>query len=179
MLTPQRSSMRIIRGAAVAMFLLMLLPSLSVASMQEESTAQGRESTIQVSELFISPNNLVSNETSQNVYGAVIGMLMENMGSILINSLNCGITAQQPLMFQTGNCPSPAAVHPVNWLGTPRFLLTVESQFLAQTPDSCSPTLTEIRSPLAIQMASQLTACPILPKTHGTDSLTSKTKMVL
>lgn len=71
MLTPQRSSMRIIRGAAVAMFLLMLLPSLSVASMQEESTAQGRESTIQVSELFISPNNLVSNETSQNVYGAV------------------------------------------------------------------------------------------------------------
>jgi hypothetical protein len=53
------------------MFLLMLLPSLSVASMQEENTTQGRESTIQVSELFISPNNLVSNETSQNVYGAV------------------------------------------------------------------------------------------------------------
>ena len=63
--------MRIIRGAAVAMFLLMLLPSLTVASVQETNATQGRESTVQVSELFISPNNLVSNETSQNVYGAV------------------------------------------------------------------------------------------------------------
>jgi 5-methylthioadenosine/S-adenosylhomocysteine deaminase len=62
--------MRLIRSVAVAMFLLMLLPSLSMASMQE-STTSGRESTVVVSELFISPNNLVSNETSQNVYGAV------------------------------------------------------------------------------------------------------------
>lgn len=69
--TPQRPSMRIIRGAAVAMFLLMLLPSLTLASVQETNATQGRETTIQVSELFISPNNLVSNETSQNVYGAV------------------------------------------------------------------------------------------------------------
>ena len=63
--------MRLIRCVAVAMFLLMLLPSLSMASMQESNDASGRENTILVSELFISPNNLVSNETSQNVYGAV------------------------------------------------------------------------------------------------------------
>ena len=42
-----------------------------MASMQESNDASGRENTILVSELFISPNNLVSNETSQNVYGAV------------------------------------------------------------------------------------------------------------
>lgn len=71
MLTPQGPAMRLIRGAALAMFLLMLLPSLSVASVQGADAPQGRESTVFVSELFISPNNLVSNETSQNVYGAV------------------------------------------------------------------------------------------------------------
>ena len=42
-----------------------------MASMQESNAASGRENTILVSELFVSPNNLVSNETSQNVYGAV------------------------------------------------------------------------------------------------------------
>ena len=63
--------MRLIRGAALAMFFLMLLPSLSVGSVQGADAPQGRESTVFVSELFISPNNLVSNETSQNVYGAV------------------------------------------------------------------------------------------------------------
>ncbi|MDA8616085.1 amidohydrolase family protein [Candidatus Poseidoniales archaeon] len=63
--------MRLIRCVAVAMFLLMLLPSLSMASMQDSTDASGRENTILVSELFISPNNLVSNETSQNVYGAM------------------------------------------------------------------------------------------------------------
>ncbi len=70
-LTPQGPAMRLIRGAALAMFLLMLLPSLSVGSVQGADTPQGRENTIVVSELFISPNNLVSNETSQNIYGAV------------------------------------------------------------------------------------------------------------
>ena len=49
--------MRLIRCVAVAMFLLMLLPSLSMASMQESNAASGRENTILVSELFISPNN--------------------------------------------------------------------------------------------------------------------------
>jgi len=39
--------------------------------MQDSTDASGRENTILVSELFISPNNLVSNETSQNVYGAM------------------------------------------------------------------------------------------------------------
>ena len=42
-----------------------------MASMQDSTDASGRENTILVSELFISPNNLVSNETSQNVYGAM------------------------------------------------------------------------------------------------------------
>ena len=64
--------MRLIRCAAIAMFLLMILPTLSVASEQNQTTTQGRESAIVISELFISPNNLVSNETSQNVYGAVV-----------------------------------------------------------------------------------------------------------
>ena len=63
--------MRLTRCVAVALFALMLLPTLSVASTQESATASGRESSIVVSELFVSPNNLVSNETSQNVYGAV------------------------------------------------------------------------------------------------------------
>ena len=35
------------------------------------STADGRDSNVVIAELFVSPNNLVANDTSDNVYGAV------------------------------------------------------------------------------------------------------------
>ena len=33
------------------------------------STADGRDSNVVIAELFVSPNNLVANDTSDNVYG--------------------------------------------------------------------------------------------------------------
>ena len=35
------------------------------------STADGRDSNVVIAELFVSPNNLVANDNSDNVYGAV------------------------------------------------------------------------------------------------------------
>ena len=62
--------MRLNQLPAIAVLVIMLVPVMSVIA-SDESTVAGRNSTIVVSELFVSPNNLVSDETSDNVYGAV------------------------------------------------------------------------------------------------------------
>ena len=62
--------MRLNQLPAIAVLVIMLVPVMSVIA-SDESTVAGRNSTIVVSELFVSPNNLVSNDTSDNVYGAV------------------------------------------------------------------------------------------------------------
>ena len=62
--------MRLNQLPAIAVLFIMLVPVITVIA-SDESSAAGRESTIVVSELFISPDNLVSNDTSDNVYGAV------------------------------------------------------------------------------------------------------------
>jgi len=56
----------------LVLFLAPFVPSAPAPyEMSEVSEVSARDSTIVVSELFISPNNLVSNATSDNVYGAV------------------------------------------------------------------------------------------------------------
>ncbi|MGY8735245.1 MAG: amidohydrolase family protein [Candidatus Poseidoniales archaeon] len=63
--------MRINQLPAIIVLIIMLVPVMSVIASDESPTTSGRESTIEVSELFQSPNRLVSNATSSNVYGAV------------------------------------------------------------------------------------------------------------
>ncbi|MEZ7994986.1 MAG: hypothetical protein QMC52_07515, partial [Candidatus Poseidoniaceae archaeon] len=63
--------MRINQLPAIIVLLIMLVPVMSVIASDESPTTSGRESTVVVSELFVSPNNLVSDDTSDNVYGAV------------------------------------------------------------------------------------------------------------
>ncbi|MEZ8079375.1 MAG: hypothetical protein QMC53_07150, partial [Candidatus Poseidoniaceae archaeon] len=63
--------MRIKQLPAIIVLIIMLVPVMSVVASDESSVTAGRESTIVVSEVFISPNGLVSNETSSNIYGAV------------------------------------------------------------------------------------------------------------
>ncbi|MCS5533100.1 MAG: amidohydrolase family protein [Candidatus Poseidoniaceae archaeon] len=63
--------MRLSQLPAIAVLIIMLVPVMTVIASDESSVTDGRESTIVVSELFVSPNNLVSNDTSDNVYGAV------------------------------------------------------------------------------------------------------------
>ena len=56
----------------LVLFLAPFVPTEPVSyEIAEVSEASARDSDVVVSELFISPNNLVSNETSANVYGAV------------------------------------------------------------------------------------------------------------
>ena len=56
----------------LVLFLAPFVPTEPVSyEITEVSEASARDSDVVVSELFISPNNLVSNETSANVYGAV------------------------------------------------------------------------------------------------------------
>lgn len=56
----------------LVLFLAPFVPTEPVSyEITEISEASARDSDVVVSELFISPNNLVSNETSANVYGAV------------------------------------------------------------------------------------------------------------
>ena len=63
--------MRIKQLPAIIVLVIMLVPAMSVIASDESPVTAGRESTVVVSELLVSPNNLVSNETSQNAYGAV------------------------------------------------------------------------------------------------------------
>ncbi|MDC0340522.1 amidohydrolase family protein [Candidatus Poseidoniaceae archaeon] len=63
--------MRINQLPALIVLVIMLVPVMSVIASDESSTTASRENTVVVSELLISPNNLVSNDTSDNVYGAV------------------------------------------------------------------------------------------------------------
>ena len=60
---------------ATTILLLMVLSPWTYATdnldQSNESNASGRAANIVISELFISPNNLVSNENSTNLYGAV------------------------------------------------------------------------------------------------------------
>ncbi|DAC25747.1 MAG TPA: hypothetical protein D7H99_07915, partial [Candidatus Poseidoniales archaeon] len=60
---------------ASTILLLMVLSPWTYATenleQSNESNASGRAANIVISELFISPNNLVSNENSTNIYGAV------------------------------------------------------------------------------------------------------------
>ncbi|MDE0557394.1 MAG: amidohydrolase family protein, partial [Candidatus Poseidoniaceae archaeon] len=63
--------MRINQLPALIVLVIMLVPAMSVIASDESPVTAGRENTVVVSELLISPNNLVANDTSQNVYGAV------------------------------------------------------------------------------------------------------------
>ena len=63
--------MRLTQFATGLVLLIMLVPLLTVGASNDSTPTQGRESTLVVSEIFISPNNLVSNDTTQNIYGAV------------------------------------------------------------------------------------------------------------
>ncbi|MGY8728794.1 MAG: hypothetical protein ACKVKS_06140, partial [Candidatus Poseidoniales archaeon] len=56
----------------LVLFLAPLAPTTPAPyEMSEVSEVSARDSAIEVSELFRSPNRLVSNATSSNVYGAV------------------------------------------------------------------------------------------------------------
>lgn len=60
--------------ASTILLLMVLSPwTYATDNLEEnsESNASGRAADIVISELFISPNNLVSNENSTNLYGAV------------------------------------------------------------------------------------------------------------
>ena len=63
--------MRIHQLPALIVLVIMLVPVMSVIASDESSATAGRENTVVVSELFVSPNNLVSDETSDNVYDAI------------------------------------------------------------------------------------------------------------
>ena len=67
--------MRLAELSTLLVLLLFLAPLVPAQPESLETTGvaetDGRDSDIVVSELFVSPNNLVSNETSANVYGAV------------------------------------------------------------------------------------------------------------
>ena len=67
--------MRLDRLTTILVLILFLAPFVPSTpaphEMSDISEVSARDSAIVVSELFISPNNLVSNATSTNVYGAV------------------------------------------------------------------------------------------------------------
>ena len=64
---------RVLIVSSVLLLLLLLPLSYTVENLEisEERQANGRAANIVISELFISPNNLVANENSSNIYGAV------------------------------------------------------------------------------------------------------------
>ena len=74
-LTAKGHFMRLAELSTLLVLLLFLAPLVPAQPESLETTGvaetDGRDSDIVVSELFVSPNNLVSNETSANVYGAV------------------------------------------------------------------------------------------------------------
>ena len=60
---------------ATTVLLLLVLSSWSATvdslELNDSKEANGRAANVVISELFISPNNLVANETNSNLYGAV------------------------------------------------------------------------------------------------------------
>ena len=64
---------RVLIVSSVLLLLLLLPLSYTVENLEisEERQANGRAANVVISELFISPNNLVANENSSNIYGAV------------------------------------------------------------------------------------------------------------
>ena len=64
---------RVLIVSSVLLLLLLLPLSYTVDNLEisEERQANGRAANVVISELFISPNNLVENENSSNIYGAV------------------------------------------------------------------------------------------------------------
>ena len=64
---------RVLIVSSVLLLLLLLPLSYTVENLgiSEERQANGRAANVVISELFISPNNLVANENSSNIYGAV------------------------------------------------------------------------------------------------------------
>ena len=64
---------RVCIAATVLLIMILSSWSYSVDSLElnQEKEANGRAANVIISELFISPNNLVANDTSDNVYGAV------------------------------------------------------------------------------------------------------------
>ena len=64
---------RVLIVSSVLLLLLLLPFSYTVENLEisEERQANGRAANVVISELFISPNNLVANENSSNIYGAV------------------------------------------------------------------------------------------------------------
>ncbi|MEC8313391.1 MAG: amidohydrolase family protein [Candidatus Thermoplasmatota archaeon] len=64
---------RVLVAAGLVLLFVISSYSSTVDSLNSSqvSTADGRDSNVVIAELFVSPNNLVANDTSDNVYGAV------------------------------------------------------------------------------------------------------------
>ena len=64
---------RVLIAAGLVLLFVISSYSSTVDSLDSSqvSTADGRDSNVVIAELFVSPNNLVANDTSDNVYGAV------------------------------------------------------------------------------------------------------------
>ncbi|MEC7096891.1 MAG: amidohydrolase family protein [Candidatus Thermoplasmatota archaeon] len=64
---------RVLVAAGLVLLFVISSYSSTVDSLDSSqvSTADGRDSNVVIAELFVSPNNLVANDTSDNVYGAV------------------------------------------------------------------------------------------------------------
>ncbi len=75
MLTAKRHNMRLARMTTVLILILFLAPLIpspdTSTSLRETYEVSARDSSVVISEVFISPNQLASNETSDNMYGAI------------------------------------------------------------------------------------------------------------
>ena len=64
---------RVLVGVTLTLLFLISTWNASIGSLDDnqEMNARARDANIVIAELFVSPNNLVANETSDNVYGSV------------------------------------------------------------------------------------------------------------
>ena len=64
---------RVLTASCVLLLLILSSWSASIDRLElnNSNEANGRAANVVISELFISPNNLVSNENNSNIYGAV------------------------------------------------------------------------------------------------------------
>ena len=64
---------RVLVGVTLTLLFLISTWNASIGSLDnnQEMNARARDANIVIAELFVSPNNLVANETSDNVYGSV------------------------------------------------------------------------------------------------------------
>ena len=64
---------RVLVGVTLTLLFLISTWNASIGSLDDnqEMNAGARDANIVIAELFVSPNNLVANETSDNVYGSV------------------------------------------------------------------------------------------------------------